>query len=356
MGIDKKLVMICPLSSQPRIHKRASILNSLLDLKVLGFRRRVYEENAFGKGIDYESLGYLDDGKYYNRFWKMFKAIVIARRYNVANAKFYALSIDCLFIAKMAGFKAGYYEVGDLRSADSKNSFFVRIEKYLLKNVDKIIITSEFFYESHFKKLGFQRNKFLLLENKLLTPKKANIKTFSQDNKIRIGVIGLLRYKRPLKLLIDFVETFPENYEILCFGDGSEKHLFSQSNCESIKYFGAFKNPDDLESIYKKIDLNYVVYENSSENVRLALPNKLYESMFYNTPIVAAEGTALSSKILDLDIGKALPIGSASEFESSIKDITTSVMQEWRKNLEKVSPEEYLDNSKTMLKKVFEAW
>ena len=50
----------------------------------------------------------------------------------------------------------------------------------------------------------------------------------------------------------------------------------------NVKLHGKFKNPSDLSVIYNKIDLNVICYDTTSINVRIAEPNKLYESIFFN--------------------------------------------------------------------------
>ncbi len=74
---------------------------------------------------------------------------------------------------------------------------------------------------------------------------------------------------------------------------------------------GAFKNPDDLERIYSENNINFVVYDNSQENERIAMPNKYYESGFFNIPIVCAENTYVGKRVLEEDMGWT--IGNKSE-------------------------------------------
>ena len=57
-----------------------------------------------------------------------------------------------------------------------------------------------------------------------------------------------------------------------------------------------FKNPDDMEKIYSENNLNFVVYDNTLDNEKVAMPNKFYESGFFNIPIVCAENTYVGKK------------------------------------------------------------
>ena len=55
--------------------------------------------------------------------------------------------------------------------------------------------------------------------------------------------------------------------------------------------------------IYEAIDISYVVYDNRRPNVRMALPNKLYEAPYFGVPIVVANNTYLSERVRELNSG-----------------------------------------------------
>lgn len=337
--------MICPSSSQPRLHKRADVLSMIARLNVLGFKRRVYESNTFSNQINYTSLGYLDDGRYVNRIFSILKAVYVARKLREKNSLFYAASIDCLLIAYLAGYKKGYYEVGDLRSSDVYKSFFSKVEAFLMQKVERVIITSKYFYEGYYKDIGFSESRFLTLENKLLVSNLPPLINKESYKKIRIGVIGLLRYERPIQMLIDFVKKNDDKFEIDCYGDGPCKQLFKRNCSKHIRYHGAFKYPDDLSEIYSSIDISYVVYDSSKKNVRLALPNKLYESIYFKTPILVASETALSREVEKLSIGKSVIIDSQREFEQALLSIDSSTLSKFLESIDCLGEDDYLDDS-----------
>ena len=82
-------------------------------------------------------------------------------------------------------------------------------------------------------------------------------------------------------------------------------------------------NPDDLERIYGSIDLNYVVYggdPKSEIGVRLAIPNKLYESIFFQVPLVCREKIRRSA-LLQGSLGWVLLFPRTRLSKTSLKSI-----------------------------------
>ena len=162
---------------------------------------------------------------------------------------------------------------------------------------------------------GIEKSYFI--ENKIpkaLLPHRVRDKK-KVAGKIIIGLIGFLRYELPILRLIKFVENNSSLVTLKVFGDGQFKHYFDQNQSKNITYYGSFKNPDELNEIYKKIDINYVVYDPSSLNVRLALPNKLYESVFFRVPIICSTNTYLSKLVREWDIGDEIDISSQLNFD-----------------------------------------
>jgi len=313
-------VIITPTSSQPRFHKRIEGLSNLSDIIIFSFKRGLYEVNNFKDGIQVHDLGQLKDRKYLERIIPLFKAIKILRDNipcNNMDVKYYAFSIDCLFIAKMAGIKNGYLEVGDLILMNTSNRWLSIIEKVVLRVIDGLVLTSQAFYENYYKRLIKKSTlSFHFIENKisktLLSQRvKGNKKVTRQ---ITIGLIGLLRYELPILRLIKFVENNPSLFSLKVFGDGPLKHYFKKGHSD-ITYYGSFKNPDELGDIYKQIDISYVVYDPSFLNVRLAVPNKLYESAFFRVPILCSANTYLSKLVKEWGIGDEVNISSQKIFD-----------------------------------------
>ncbi len=115
-----KIIFIAPAISQPRYHKRVAQLLKFCDVEVFAFSRSLYEENTFPSNISLTLLGHISPRKYIYRIFKLIPAIFKIRKHINDKKKclFYALSFDCMLIARLSGLNRGFYEVSDLRQTE----------------------------------------------------------------------------------------------------------------------------------------------------------------------------------------------------------------------------------------------
>jgi hypothetical protein len=91
------------------------------------------------------------------------------------------------------------------------------------------------------------------------------------------------------------------------YGDGASdiiKFIEKESKeNRNISFYGAFKNPDDLGRIYMQNNLNFVAYNNQLENELVAMPNKFYESGYFNIPLVCSRNTYVAERVINMGMG-----------------------------------------------------
>lgn len=352
---DFEVILFSPTSSQPRYHKRANQIDKFCDLSIFYFERKYYRQNFFNFEGPVFSLGDIEDGKYLKRIYKFLRAVFKIRSVikNKKNVFFYAMSFDCMLIAKFSGIENGFYEVGDLRQAEGFGRFFSFLERMYIKKLSGLILTSKYFYKDFYKNIGISDDRVFVIDNKLNVEFKGKrpqfFSKYNSENRIRIGLVGLLRYKKPIEFLIEFAKKYQEKYVIECFGDGPLRYLIEDSVCENINYYGSFKNPDDLQKIYTNIDLNFVVYDSASKNVRLAIPNKLFESIFFGVPILCCAGTALGKMVIDMGVGKTISLLSFENFEDSINGIDFEWIDSISNNCFHVNEDHLIDDGEKII-------
>lgn len=329
------IVIITPTSSQPRFHKRISALAKFSKVIIFSFRRGLYEVNNFHPEANVYDLGYIKDRSYFGRIYPIIKAIItlkknIPTRYN--NIQFYAFSIDCLFIAIASGIKEGVLEVGDLILLNTSNKWFRSTEKMIFKFINGLILTSKEYYNQYYKNLyNNSKTSFYFIENKvpkeIISFRVLDKKILSHRIKpITIGLIGFLRYEMPIIRLIKFIKRNPKLVTLRVFGDGPCKTLVQEHLSDNIKFYGSFKNPSELHHVYNQIDINYVVYDARNLNVRLAIPNKLYESAFFAVPIICSSNTYLSKIVNKWQIGCDVETTTQEQFDN---DMFKVINEEW---------------------------
>jgi len=358
------IVIITPSSTQPRFHKRISNLSKLSDIVVFSFRRGLYEVNEFQPGVRVFDLGMIPNKNYLRRIFPFIRAVYILIR-NLPNGyrtiQFYAFSIDCLLIAKLAGIKVGFLEIGDLIFLLTSIKWLRLFEKIILRLIKGLVLTSKEYLNQYYKPLIHHRDKpsVFIIENKIppsLHPYRIRNKPDISDMKapIIIGLVGFLRYEIPINRLLKFVNENPKLVSLKVFGDGPFKSLIQQHISKGITFYGSFRNPIDLPEIYSKIDLNYVVYDNWFLNEKLAIPNKLYESAFFQVPLVCSTNTYLGRLTTKWGIGGTVRIDTQNHFNYDLK---TKINPNWinsaHRNCNTIPDLELIDNHEDILKTMF---
>ncbi len=217
-------------------------------------------------------------------------------------------------------------EISDLREYVFSNGFMAKglraLEKRLYSNhIDKLIVTSERYYTFHFEK--FFKKEVFVLENKLLSQeiKTSDSVKPQKSSKTVIGIVGLLLRKDEY---IKLFETYKENneIEIHVHGKGQYRNVVEEyaAKYTNIKYFGPYNAFTDTEKIYASIDIIYLIYDihQVSLNNRLALPNKLYECMYYNVPLLCSKDTYLEEKVKEYEVGAAIDYKVEGEIEAGV--------------------------------------
>lgn len=318
----KRIVVISPNLAHPRYHRRVEALIAAgYQVTVYSFMRSYYNCNSFPPECELINLGQIKDGHYLERIPKLLNAarkiIIHEHRRKRANL-LYSFEFDSAILGLIAvKTTAGIvYEVGDLRNLATNKSVLGRllqfIENIILQHCSLVVNTSKAFLDFHF---GVNHpgliDKTLIIENKLPESyAKSNARPILKPScyPLKIGYIGLLRYESTFNPLLNTIVKHKDRYSLHIFGDGPLRALAEQSagQHDNIFYYGPFQNPEDLATIYNSIDVCYVVYDNNDINVRLALPNKLYESIFFSVPILVASETALFDNVKDWNVGWAV--------------------------------------------------
>lgn len=290
----KSIIFISSALQQPRHQKRIDLLNTEFNVKVYYFYRNKYTENYKGYERNAKKIGEVKDGKYFSRILLLIKLYFILL-FSKSDA-IYCTSPDQALISIFTGKKV-FLEVADLYQIDGSNRLYKILDYIIFPFISGLIITSPYYYSGYLNKFDkFLKKKTIVVENKLLPTFYEDIEKYRGDFsiknnvKIRLGLIGNLSFKKSLEKIKEFIAV-QNNYELHIFGDGLY-NIFN--NLDNVIYHGRFKSPEDLPSIYSIIDVNLILYDNDNNNVKLALPNKLYESIAFLRPIVCSDNVALS--------------------------------------------------------------
>ena len=325
----------------PRMNKRIEALKQLDDVSVICVRRKtqdIYESNI--EGVTYHVID-MDMPP----IKQIIKRMVISKKFQMIVSKLlkeinptciYCEGLDVLIeIAKYKAYNKDVkviYEVADLREIFIEDivSIKKKVQRVILEImekkgfvcVDNLVITSEKFYEKHYYKL-ISKDKVIFL------PNMPELKFFSNYKKknagpFTVGFIGGIRYLEQMKMLVDAAEEAGVN--VFFAGAGGTDHEYDEINtyCKGknhVRFTGKYNYEKDIASIYGMVDCVYAVYDAGNPNVRIALPNKLYEAVYCELPIIVAKGTYLQEVVEQWGVGVAVGHKDKTELSSQLKDL-----------------------------------
>lgn len=301
-----KIIFIVPSITISHFKNRIlEFVENGYEVEVYGFERSTHSKNK-DLPYKYHIMGNIEDGSYIDRvnlYRRNFAKI--GKKYRDEKVVFYLCGLDIAMFFTLINPKATYiYEECDLVHTYTKvKHFFELIDKRIIRKSFLSVLTSEGFLKYHF---GENRLKNVCLVENKLNPEIQNCKLLEKAERskdsLSIGFVGIPRFDSVYNFIDVFCKNYPQHTFHVFGGPIPEQFqpLTKYSNCH---FHGFFKNPVDLPRIYSQLDLVLATYDVKYDNVRYAEPNKIYESIYFETPIIVSEGCFLGDKVKELNIG-----------------------------------------------------
>lgn len=248
---------------------------------------------------------------------KKFQKKALLKLYELRPDVIYADGLDSLLIIdkyKKNNKCTVFFDVADLRETFIEPpktifnkvvvSLIRRIENMKFHNVDFLVITSQKFYDVHYKEL-------IPSERVIMIPNAPDEEIFieykrKEEGTFKVGFIGGIRYLKQMKMLVDAAEVV--GCHVLFAGAGGTSDDYKQISdyCKDksfVEFTGKYNYNKDIARLYASVDCIYAVYDADNANVRIALPNKLYESTLCELPIIVAKNTYLAEMVKEWGVG-----------------------------------------------------
>lgn len=351
----KNIVFVLSSSSDPHYIKRVeSFIENGYNVKVYAFQRN-HKSTTNVASFPIEIVGNAYNNKYIGRICVMLKAIKnIAKKHGLSDIFFYG-GLDIAMFARLFVKNKYIYEECDLTQTYVSSKFIQKvleiIDKRVIKKSLETILTSEGFLDYHsIEKL----DNISLLPNKL-SPIHRNLAISNKvkSSKFRIAFVGSIRYNTIFNFAYSVGEFFP-NITFTFYGINSgfsDKQIKALEKFQNISFMGPFKSLD-LAKIYSNVDLLVSTYDVTEENVRYAEPNKLYEAIYYETPIVVSKGTFLERKVNDLGIGYSVDANSISKIREFISNISMDDLMNKTNNCQKITKDYAIEDNTLFFNKI----
>lgn len=351
-----KIIFLLASISQPRCIKRInSFMKKGFDIEVYGFNRGVYTENLENNDFFINDLGYAPSGSGY------FKKILDVKRKlsnifdkNIdKNVIYYAFSFDIVMVCKLFSKKQYIYEISDLVYTYFSQSLVVDcfkcIDKRLIKNSMLTVLTSAGYAQYLFA--NKQPSNVIIQPNRLhidITKSEKIDKSYDIAN-LTFAYIGAFRYPDTVFRFAKVVgERYP-NHQFYFWGDSNNTELKNLAQAyaaqyANVEYFGPFTNPADLSVIYSKVDIVVACYDTTALNERVAEPNKFYESLYFQKPIVVSKNTFLSDRVDSFDCGFSINANNDKDICAFLNTLTVSEIRSKKRNIGKIDLSEVIDD------------
>lgn len=336
------------------------------DFMAEGFQVEVYgflREGAKIPSLPYEvrQVGVLRNNRYAERLWIYVRAFFnITHAFKDQNVIYYLCGLDtALFFRMLHPCEKYIYEECDLMHYDKNRmpTWFRRMlekmDKYIIRHSKATLTTSEGFLQFHYGKKTHPE-QIILVENKL-SPAILDLKP--QPHKpldirhLTIGFAGSLRYESIYHFIHSFCTRYPQ-YSFEVYGIPILPEFADLDHLPNCHLHGRFTNPEDLPPIYASVDLMLCTYDQRFKNVCYAEPNKLYESIFFNTPIIVSQGTFLAEKVNRMGIGFAVDAFSDESIDKLLANITCDSINQCQQRMRQIDVQTLISNSHDYLIKL----
>lgn len=356
-----KIVFIINSITQPRCLKRVQeFIDHGYEVAVYGFERK---GNNIAKSTLFpvHSLGEIDNKTpYIKRIRLITKSLrLVFSKYHKDNVLYYLFNLDMALCSLPWIGRKYIFEESDLVHAYCGKKWF----EYFMENLCKLVIrrsflsvfTSEGFVEYHF---GHRRPSNLCVITNRVNNKVADLppveKISLSSSKLSIGFVGIIRYKSVVNFCRMVLEDNPNN-EFHFFGTVTEPEWFYPlKRYPGCHFHGKYRNPDDLPEIYSKINLVVSTYDANFVNARYLEPNKLYEAIYFETPIIVSSGTYLAKRVRDLNVGFEVDALNEKDIHRLLSELTYTNIREKIESTRQIGKEFALNNNDFFFSKLSE--
>lgn len=358
MSDKKKIVFFVP-NLTPRPNRR---IQEFIDA---GFDCEIYcLSHAEDIVTPHFELTYLNEKKLSNMSYlkrlRLFSRQIgeVITKYDKKNTLFYFFSFNTAFLVLLHRLRYIYEEsdmLFDRFSSLILRQLIMSLNRRIIAKSKITVFTSEGFAMYYYKKH--------IPENIIFVPNKVDkrclglpmIKKQEPDfSHLKFGFVGSLRYET----LKNFAEVLVKNYPSTQFDFYGRNSDFTEDDISKLKdtgkifFHGPFVNPGDLPKIYSQIDFVVATYDTSGVNPRYAEPNKLYESIFFRTPIIVSRNSYLEHKVKQLGVGVAVDALNDNDIITQVKDITLDVYKKFVSNMEAIDRKSLITSNEELIRKV----
>jgi glycosyltransferase involved in cell wall biosynthesis len=251
-----------------------------------------------------------------------------------------------------------FTEVPELQNRKFTRNFWLCLEKFILPKLKYAYTVSESiakeYTEKYKVKFSVIRNLPLKIRNAATYPLPGNI-----VQKKKILYQGVVNTGRGLELMMDVAKELNDDIILIIAGEGDlYSRLKNKAEKEALTdkvYFTGRIPHEKLPGLTAQADLGISMEENTGKNYRYALPNKLFDYIQAEIPVMVSDLPEMRKIVEKYNVG----IVNKTNDKSKIKEVVEYILfneearEVWKKGLCRASSELIWEKEKLKLIAIF---
>lgn len=344
--VRKKKICIASICNPLLDTRIANISSSLredgFDVKVIGFDWYLNNENLSDKNHIIFSLDRKASSiQFYLKFaYFLFRELLFTRAdiyfaEDVQSLPFVTIAAKIRNAKIIYNSREIYAFIGGLRNKPVLQKTITLIERFFIKRVNAVLTTGDM--DSEFIQKFYQIKNTVTVRNIPLYQKSEYVFDFRKkynidSDKLIMIYQGIIVEGRGIIPVFKAMKELPDAVFIL-LGDGPQKESYIKiandlGISERIIFAGVVKQ-NELINYTAGADVGLTLIENISVSYYHALPNKLFEYIMAEIPLLSSNLPQMKKVVEDYKVGKVVDVENTSEIVSAIKEWITD-----RKSLE----------------------
>lgn len=335
--LDKNKICIAFLGNPYHDSRVTNLYNSLIedgyDVTVISFNwfaEKIYNDKNY---IIHEISRKQGSLKFYFSFLINLFISIKKVKANIYFAEdIYTLPL-VVFFAKIRKAKVFYNSreiyafIGGLRNRPILQKIITLIEKYFIKKVDMVLTTGEM--DTEFLKNFYSIKNVITVRNIPLYQEPE----FKYDFRAKYNIApekklllyqGIMIDGRGIPIIIKLLQKI-QNAVFILLGEGSEKEKFNEL-AKKLKvndkvFFAGSYPQNELINYTASADIGLALIENISISYYHALPNKLFEYIMANVPVVSCNLPQMKNIVEKYNVGKVVDLSNEDELIDAIQEM-----------------------------------
>ena len=216
------------------------------------------------------------------------------------------------------------------------------LEKLFIAHCDRVIVVNESIANEYKKLYPYLDKPYIVLNTPhFISIKKKDIfrKTFNISKEQNIFLYqGGLSKGRGIEILLDTFKQINDDKSVIVFmGYGSLEELVQTTAKEYDNiYFHKAVNPDILLDYTSSADFGISTIEDTCLSYHYCLPNKIFEYIMAEIPVIVSNLPEMKKMIKDNNIGIIVKDNTPKELKKAIQKIILLDQEEMYQNIQKV--------------------